>query len=289
MVGRPPIDLLGSYVEAPPRDVALRGTETGSTVLVVEEDLHLETGVTGPSARTVRRRSLTGVGSLIAHAAGLVAVFAVPLILSSNLPEPAYAVQDFLFEPLTFPPPPPPPPPAPRGALVRSREKAAPVPAAEFVAPVAIPVALVPEETLDLGDTGGVDGGVAGGVPGGVVGAIVGGLPDAVAEPPPAVGPIRVGGLVREPLKIKHVSPVYPEVALAARVESSVQVEALIDVKGRVVEVRALHGQPLFCEAAIEAVRQWTYTPTLLDGVPTPVLMTITVHFRLQPGRRATR
>lgn len=142
------------------------------------------------------------------------------------------------------------------------------------------------EATLDLGGEGGIAGGVEGGVPGGVVGAIVGGLPDAVTKPPPPVGPIRVGGLVREPSKIRHVPPVYPEMALAARVESSVKVEASIDVRGQVIDVEVVQGKPPFDRAALDAVRQWVYTPTLVDGVPTPVLMTITIHFRLERGRR---
>jgi protein TonB len=154
------------------------------------------------------------------------------------------------------------------------------------VAPVEVPSELVPDEGLDLGIEGAVAGGVKGGVPGGVVGAIVGGLPDALTAPPPRIEPLRIdGGLVREPRKLKYVPPVYPAVAVRGRLEASVVVEASVDVRGRVEEAVILEGNPVFNEAALEAVRQWVYTPTLLDGVPVPVILTVTVHFRLVPDR----
>ncbi len=278
------IDLLGPYVEPPTRDVALR--EGGLPRATAPHDLHLETGVTGLSALVGRRRSCTGACSVVAHAAGLLAAVTVPLLLSSALPEPAGTVHAFLVEPLSIPPPAPPPPPAARAAPVRARSETAPAPTATFVAPIEVPTGLRPEEGLDLGTEGGGAGGVEGGVPGGVVGAIVGGLPDAVSAPPPALPPLRVGrGLVREPTKIRNVAPVYPGAALRARLEASVVVEAQVDERGRVVDATVLQGHPVFNEAALEAVRQWAYTPTLRDGVPIPILLTVTVHFRLMPVR----
>jgi len=150
-----------------------------------------------------------------------------------------------------------------------------------FVAPIEVPTEIKPEEGLDLGGIeGGVEGGIEGGVPGGVVGGVVGGLPDA--PPPPQVGPVRVGGDVRAPRKILDVAPVYPALAAKARVEGVVIVEATIDTRGRVVNATILRGVPVLDEAALEAVRQWVYTPTLLNGVPTPVIMTVTLRFRLE-------
>jgi protein TonB len=214
-----------------------------------------------------------------------VAAIAVPLLLSSALPEPSGTVHAFLVEPLSLPPPPPPPAHALRAAPAPARTETAPGPTTSFVAPIEVPTELRPEEGLDLGIEGGGSGGVEGGVPGGVFGAIVGGLPDWVAEAPPPVQPIRVGsGLVHEPTKIKHVVPVYPAVAAAAKAEASIILEASIDERGQVVDVTVLRGHSLFDEAALEAVRQWAYSPTLLDGVPVPILMTITVHFQLLPG-----
>ena len=156
-------------------------------------------------------------------------------------------------------------------------------PAPGFVAPVEVPTEIVPEEGLDLGAESGMPGGVEGGVPGGVVGGVVGGLPEA--PPPPVVQPLRAGVDVREPRKVKSVAPVYPDLAVKARIDGFVILEAQIDARGRVAEVNVLRGNPLLIDAAVEAVRQWVYTPTLINGVPVPVLMTVTVTFKLTEAR----
>ena len=103
------------------------------------------------------------------------------------------------------------------------------------------------------------------------------------AAPPPAPqGPIRVGGNIRVPAKIKHVAPVYPAIAQAARVQGVVIVEATIGPNGQVQDARVLRSIQLLDAAALDAVRQWVFTPTLLNGVPTAVIMTVTVNFTLQ-------
>jgi len=148
-----------------------------------------------------------------------------------------------------------------------------------FVAPVEVPQEIMPEEGLDLGVEGGVAGGVEGGVPGGVVGGVVGGLPDA--PPPPPQKAIRVGGQIKEPKKLKNVAPEYPDIAKQARVQGVVILECTISPQGKVTDVKILRGIPLLDQAAVSAVRQWVYTPTLLNGVPVPVIMTVTVNFKL--------
>jgi len=144
------------------------------------------------------------------------------------------------------------------------------------VAPVEVPEQVRPEEQNDIGIEGGVAGGVEGGVAGGVVGGVVGGLPDST---PPAA--IRVGGNIKEPKKLKHVDPMYPSIAKSARVQGQVILECTISPQGRVADVRVVRGVPLLDQAAIDAVKQWQYSPTLLNGVPVPVIMTVTVLFRL--------
>jgi protein TonB len=99
--------------------------------------------------------------------------------------------------------------------------------------------------------------------------------------PPPAPKLVRVGGVIREPKKLVHVAPVYPEIARLSQIEGKVTMEAVLDVTGRVKSVRVLNAVPLLEDAAVRAVRQWRYTPTELNGVPVPVLMTITVVFSL--------
>ena len=93
--------------------------------------------------------------------------------------------------------------------------------------------------------------------------------------------PVRVGPGIREPKKIVHAAPEYPDVARTARVEGVVILEAVLDISGRVQSIKVLRSTPLLDDAAIRAVRQWRYTPTELNGVPVPVLMTITVQFTL--------
>jgi TonB family protein len=92
---------------------------------------------------------------------------------------------------------------------------------------------------------------------------------------------IRVGGAIQEPRKTKDARPRYPEIAKAARIQGVVILECRITPEGKIAAVRVLRGIPLLDDAAIEAVKQWEYTPTLIDGKPVPVIMTITVNFRL--------
>jgi protein TonB len=92
---------------------------------------------------------------------------------------------------------------------------------------------------------------------------------------------VRVGGAIKEPRRLRHVDPVYPDIALQARVQGIVILECTISPEGNVVEVRVLRGIPLLDQAAVDAVKQWVYTPTLLEGQPVPVIMTVTVNFRL--------
>lgn len=95
-------------------------------------------------------------------------------------------------------------------------------------------------------------------------------------------GAVRVGGNIRQPMKMVDVKPVYPDLAQKARVQGVVIVEALIGQDGRVEGARVLRSIPLLDQAALDAVRQWEFNPTLMNGVPVPVIMTLTVNFTLQ-------
>lgn len=215
--------------------------------------------------------------SLAIHAVIVLAVIVVPLLMSEELPDPTAAARAFFVEPPAAPPPPPPPPPPAPKAANTPKTPPKPVEESKFVAPITTPEEIKQESSVDLGIEGGVPGGVEGGVPGGVVGGVVGGLPDA----PPPVEPVRVGGNIKEPKKIKNVNPVYPDIAKQARVQGIVILECVISPQGKVSNVTVLRGVPLLDEAAKEAVRQWVYSPTLLNGVPVPVIMTVTVNFKL--------
>ncbi len=222
-------------------------------------------------------RSLTFPVSIAIHAVVLLAVVIVPILTSEELPEPTAAVRAFFVEPAAPPPPPPPPPPPAPKAPTAPKTPVRPVTEApKFIAPIEVPEEVRPEAGIDLGIEG-VPGGVEGGVPGGVVGGVIGGLSDA----PPPTQAVRVGGQIKEPKKLKAVQPIYPDIAKQARVQGVVILECTISPQGRVTNVTLLRGIPLLDQAAIDAVKQWVYTPTLLNGVPVPVIMTVTVNFKL--------
>lgn len=116
-----------------------------------------------------------------------------------------------------------------------------------------------------------------------VIGDVTDGPVEPIAPRPSApVEPLRVGGTIRPPLKIRDAQPAYPPLAIAARIEGIVIIDATIGVDGQVLNVRLLRSVPFLDQAALDAVRQWQFTPTLLNGVPVPVLMTVTVRFTLK-------
>lgn len=134
---------------------------------------------------------------------------------------------------------------------------------------------------------GGVQGGVAGGVSGGVEGAVTTGVAAGDVAPWRASWPqdaVRVGGNIKAPTKVVDVRPVYPEIARTARVQGVVICEALIGADGKVTDAHILRSIPLLDEAALDAVRQWEFTVTQLNGNPVPVIMTTTVNFTLDGG-----
>jgi protein TonB len=104
-------------------------------------------------------------------------------------------------------------------------------------------------------------------------------MPTPTAAP---VQPLRAGGKIPPPTKIRDVRPVYPDIAQRARVQGVVILEATIDPTGKIADLRVLRSIPLLDQAALDAVRQWEYEPTHLNGIAVPVIMTVTVNFKLQ-------
>jgi len=94
--------------------------------------------------------------------------------------------------------------------------------------------------------------------------------------------PVRVGGDIKEPKALVKPDPVYPPIAKQAKVEGQVILEATIARDGSVKDVRVLRGNALFNDAAMEAVKKWKYTPTMLNDQPVEVLMTVVVNFVLK-------
>jgi protein TonB len=92
---------------------------------------------------------------------------------------------------------------------------------------------------------------------------------------------VRVGGAIKAPELVKRVNPVYPAVARAAKLQGIVIIEAIIAKDGSVRDAKVLRPAPMLDQAALDAVSQWKYTPTTLNGEPVEVVMTVTVNFTL--------
>jgi TonB family protein len=102
---------------------------------------------------------------------------------------------------------------------------------------------------------------------------------DAAARAKARRAPLRVGGQIKPPTKIKDVKPVYPAIAQSAHVSGVVTIEATIGEDGKVVDAKVVRSIPLLDQAALDAVRQWEYAPTLLNGVPVPIVVIVTINF----------
>ncbi|MBI2679817.1 MAG: energy transducer TonB [Candidatus Solibacter usitatus] len=194
---------------------------------------------------------------------------------------------------LVAPPPPPPPPPPPAAVPVKM-VKVIPrqFDAGRLMAPKSVPkdIAMIREDELpppSSGVVGGIAGGVAGGALGGVIGGIVGSMPSVAPPPPPPVvkqaAPtrIRVGGQVQAANLIKQPKPIYPPLAKQARISGVVRFNALIGKDGTIQNLTLVSGHPLLVPSAQEAVKQWLYKPTLLNGEPVEVATVIDVNFTL--------
>ena len=105
--------------------------------------------------------------------------------------------------------------------------------------------------------------------------------PDSISKTQTQVRRISRGGELQHANLVHQVKPTYPPLARSARVQGSVILEAIIDRGGRVENLKVLSGHPLLVPAAFEAVQQWRYRPTLLNGQPVEVLTQVTVNFSL--------
>ena len=207
--------------------------------------------------------------SLLSHSFIIAMLLVLPIVAAPLMPHVFDGDQtEYLIDVL----PPPPPPPAPRRA-----EALKPVENLN-AAPLMAPDSIAPEKPLDLEWQNTAPTGIIAGVDR---------IDDIIAPPPPVAAtpqppkPVRVGGVIRQPQKVGGTDPVYPPMARAAGVQGIVIIEATIGADGRIVNARLLRSLPLLDQAALDAVRTWEYTPTLLNGAPVPVIMTVTVSFTL--------
>jgi protein TonB len=239
-----------------------------------------------------KRKTADWLISFAVHVAIVSALVIVPMFFTQAL--------DLTRTEITYLAPPsspyaPPPPPAAVASVTPATRRPVIRPST-LTMPIAIPRKVevlhdAASETADLdAAAAGVPGGVLGGVPGGVLGGVLGAM-GTVAPPPPPVpaavaavapnGPLHIGGNVQSPRAISTPQPRYPMLALQARIEGDVAIDAVIDKDGNVVQERVVSGPPLLVSAAMDAVKHWKYQPTYLNGTPWPIELTINVTFSL--------
>ena len=247
--------------------------------------------ITGTMERPLRERAPgSAVTSIALHVVVLTLAVGIPLMsVTSTLPD-MPTMMAFTAAPPAPPLPPPPPAPA-RSAEPRPIAKAEPKTPRELTVPLETPTELRPEATTGTASAGsggeGVEGGVEGGVVGGVLGGIVGGIISSAPPPPPPppapVVPVRIGGQINTPALVHRVEPVYPDVAAAAQLTGLVVLEAVVGTDGAVESVTLLRSRnKLLDKAAIAALKQWRYTPLVLNGIPTPFILTVTFTFSIR-------
>ena len=224
----------------------------------------------------------TVILSGVVQATLLAVLILIPLIYTEALPKASLATL------LIAPPPPPPPPPPPAATpIVKVKPQVHLMDAGKLVAPKAIPkeVKIIKEEAEPdpgmMGVAGGVPGGVPGGQMGGVIGGVIGGVGAAPPPPRPSQTRIKQGGAVTAASLINKVQPTYPPLARQTRISGTVRLHAIISKDGSVQQLEVLSGHPLLVQAALDAVRQWRYRPTLLNGEAVEVDTTIDVIFSL--------
>jgi protein TonB len=225
----------------------------------------------------VPRKSWSLLVSVALQSLVIGALILIPLIYTEALPK--TMLSTFIVAPA-----PPPPPPPPMAAVKVQHEKLAQVIKTNPVAPTVIPKkievekdqAAAPDVAQNMQDNG------APGGTGDVLGGIAGNGP--VVPPPPkpqAPQRVTVGGQVQAAKLINKVPPQYPEVAKSAHVTGTVVLHAVISKNGGIEQLQLVSGPPLLAKAAMDAVGQWRYQPTVLNGQPVEVDTTVDVVFSL--------
>jgi protein TonB len=214
--------------------------------------------------------------SIGVHIFLLLVLLIAPLTATLDLPDPAAHLPEYM---LVAAPPPPPPPPARSAFPAAGMARDAAAPRAPVSAPDAIHAETAGPVPAGLPDTGVPLDGIPDGL--GLATAVHPAIPP-VAEAARPASPVRLADLPVLPRKIVDARPDYPDIARRARVEGTIIMEAVLDTSGRVTQLRILKSVPLLDQAAVDAVRQWRYTPSVYAGRPVSVLMTITVRFTLQ-------
>ncbi len=216
------------------------------------------------------RQVQTVLVSMLLHIVALFLIVVIPLLAMDGLPG-IPSMTRYVPVEIKAPEMPAAPRPAVRATPVAVEAAGPPV-----VAPSEIK-AEAPERPPVISNVPSAD--VAGGVPG--AGNRVPIDTMNVAPPPKQMDPVRPGGQVKAPTRVRYAAPVYPAIAIGARISGTVVIEAVIGTDGSVRDARIVRSIPLLDDAALTAVRQWRYTPTTLNGIPVPVVMTVRVRFEI--------
>jgi periplasmic protein TonB len=236
--------------------------------------------VSSPSGKKTNKPWTVAL-SMLFQVGFLAVLILIPLIYTEALPKTMMATL------LVAPPPPPPPPPPPIAQVVHVKPQVHLMDAGKLVTPKVIPkeIKIIKEDAPDMssmGAVGGVAGGVAGGQMGGVIGGVIGGVGGAPPPPKPVQqGRIKQGGNVQAAKLVNKVQPNYPPLARQTRISGTVRLHAIIAKNGTVEQLEVMSGHPLLVQAALDAVKQWRYQPTQLNGEPVEVDTTIDVIFSL--------
>jgi periplasmic protein TonB len=232
------------------------------------------TAIIEEDARAKGKRAAQTGFALAIQLAVVGGLLLVPLIFTEGLD--LYKVNSTIL--IAPPPPAAPPPPvahavAPRPTFIK----------AQLTAPTVIPKKIA--QVADASAAAPAIAGMVGGVPGGV-GDVLGGIASGPPPPPPPAverpkGPIRITSGMKEPTLIYEPPVVYSPVARMAHIEGTVVVEAIIDEQGNVTQVHFISGPAMLAQSAMRAVAERRYAPTILDGQPVAIRLTVRVDYKL--------
>lgn len=238
-------------------------------------------------ANKVGRSPWAFLASMVLQCAAVGTLILVPLMYMEAAP-PAVTI---LSHGLEVPPGPRPQQPAPERRPAAAERRSSLLPHTVVLTPRFIPATIDtrPDPTVALPEISStaawlVPGGTGAdrGIPGGLGNASVTPPPPPPVKLPSPTTRVNVGGDVQQAKLINAVRPQFPPLARQARISGAVRLAAVISEVGAIEELRVVAGHPLLVQAAVDAVRQWRYRPTLLNGQPVKVETTIEVNFTLQ-------
>ncbi len=215
-------------------------------------------------------RTRTLAVSVIAHAAVVAAILVAPIFATADLPDPRRPLTFEAITPIVTP-----------SIPVAARPQRVQTAAATQSIPLIEPKELSPDSPAAVPD---IPPDLVASAGAGVPTNAFGPLGDPVLAPPPAQARkdlVRVGGVIRPPTRVVYVAPLYPSMALAARKEGTVILQAVIDEQGSVRELRSCAVTRYSTMRRCRRSSKWQFTPTLLNGTTVPVVMTVTVTFAL--------